>query len=190
MFLVAALRLNFFGSSVLGGAFRQSGEDIRTCVIEKIADFRIFPDIYLEPSIPWTPQCQWDASLDPKLNSNQKETVVAITTPITVALPPILLIGPFGTGKTYTLAQAIRKLLLQPELKILIGTHSNSASDLYIKDYLHPWVEEDGGEEAKPLRVYYHKRWVATVNSIVQKAMECEAIMPQKIRIVLAGDHM
>ncbi|KAL1397315.1 hypothetical protein pipiens_009863 [Culex pipiens pipiens] len=77
--------------------------------------------------------------------------------------------GPFGTGKTYTLAQAIRKLLLQPELKILIGTHSNLASDLYIKDYLHPWVEEDGGEEAKPLRVYYHKRWVATVNSIVQK---------------------
>ncbi|KAL9707662.1 hypothetical protein quinque_011180 [Culex quinquefasciatus] len=53
-------------------------------------------------------------------------------------------------------------------MKILIGTHSNSATDLYIKDYLHPWVEEDGGEEAKPLHVYYHKRW-ATVNSIVQK---------------------
>ncbi|KAL1399827.1 hypothetical protein pipiens_007920 [Culex pipiens pipiens] len=117
----------------------------------KIADFRI----------PWTPQRQWDASLDPKLNSNQKEAVVAITTPISVTLSPILLVGPFGTGKTYTLAQAIKKLLLQPE--------SNSAADLYIKDYLHPWVEEGGGEEAKPLRVYYYKRWVATVNSIVQK---------------------
>ncbi|XP_058833823.1 probable helicase with zinc finger domain [Topomyia yanbarensis] len=137
--------------------------------IDKIADFRIiFPDIYLEPSIPWTPQRQWDASLDPKLNSKQREAVVAITTPIDVALPPILLIGPFGTGKTYTLAQAIKQLLLQPESKILICTHSNSAADLYIKDYLHPWVEE-GMEEAKPLRVYYHKRWVATVNSIVQK---------------------
>lgn len=137
--------------------------------IDKIADFRIiFPDIYLEPNIPWTPQRQWDASLDPKLNSKQKEAVVAITTPINVALPPILLIGPFGTGKTYTLAQAIKQLLLQPESKILICTHSNSAADLYIKDYLHPWVE-DGMEEAKPLRVYYHKRWVATVNSIVQK---------------------
>ncbi|XP_055529882.1 probable helicase with zinc finger domain isoform X2 [Wyeomyia smithii] len=137
--------------------------------IDKIADFRIiFPDIYLEPSIPWTPQRQWDVSLDPKLNSKQKEAVVAITTPIEVALPPILLIGPFGTGKTYTLAQAIKQLLLQPESKILICTHSNSAADLYIKDYLHPWVEE-GMEDAKPLRVYYHKRWVATVNSIVQK---------------------
>lgn len=137
--------------------------------IDKIADFRIiFPDIYLEPSIPWTPQRQWDASLDPKLNSKQKEAVVAVTTPVNIALPPILLIGPFGTGKTYTLAQAIKQLLLQPDTKILICTHSNSAADLYIKDYLHPWVEE-GMEEAKPLRVYYHKRWVATVNSIVQK---------------------
>ncbi|XP_039448266.2 probable helicase with zinc finger domain, partial [Culex pipiens pallens] len=121
------------------------------CAIEKIADFRI----------PWTPQRRWDGSLDPKLNSKQKDAVVAITTPISVTLSPILLVGPFGTGKTYTLAQAIKKLLLQPE--------SNSAADLYIKDYLHPWVEEGGGEEAKPLRVYYYKRWVATVNSIVQK---------------------
>ena len=137
--------------------------------IDKIADFRIiFPEIYLEPSIPWTPQRQWDTSLDQKLNSKQKEAVVAITTSVNHALPPILLIGPFGTGKTYTLAQAIKQLLHQSETKILICTHSNSAADLYIKDYLHPWVEA-GMEEARPLRVYYHKRWVATVNTIVQK---------------------
>ncbi|KAL1373391.1 hypothetical protein pipiens_018685 [Culex pipiens pipiens] len=49
------------------------------------------------------------------------------------------------------------------------GVEFGSAADLYIKDYLHPWVEEGGGEEAKQLRVYYYKRWVATVNSIVQK---------------------
>lgn len=137
--------------------------------IDKIADFKIiFPDIYMEPNIPWNPQRQWDQQLDPKLNSKQKEAVVAITTPISIPLPPILLIGPFGTGKTYTLAQAIRHLLTQPEARILICTHSNSAADLYIKDYLHPWVEE-GIEEARPLRVYYHERWVATVNQIVQK---------------------
>ncbi|GAB0089527.1 C3H1-type domain-containing protein [Sergentomyia squamirostris] len=137
--------------------------------VDKIADFKIiFPDTILEPSIPWTPKKQWSESLDPKLNTKQKEAVVAITTPIEIPLPPILLIGPFGTGKTYTLAQAIRQLLLQPDAKILICTHSNSAADLYIKDYLHPWVEE-GLEEARPLRVYYHKRWVATVNSVVQK---------------------
>lgn len=74
----------------------------------------------------------------------------------------------FFIGKTYTLAQIIKQLLLQSEARILICTHSNSAADLYIREYLHPWVEE-GIEEAKPLRVYYHKRWVATVNTTVQK---------------------
>uniref|UniRef100_A0A1B0CKW5 Putative rna helicase n=1 Tax=Lutzomyia longipalpis TaxID=7200 RepID=A0A1B0CKW5_LUTLO len=144
--------------------------------IDKIADFKIiFPETILEPSIPWTPKKQWSESLDPKLNTKQKEAVVAITTPVEIPLPPILLIGPFGTGKTYTLAQAIRQLLLQPDAKILICTHSNSAADLYIKDYLHPWVEE-GDEEARPLRVYYHKRWVATVNSVVQKYCLIETV--------------
>lgn len=137
--------------------------------IDKIADYKIiFPETFLEPSIPWTPRKQWSDQLDPKLNSKQKEAVLAITTPTNVALPPILLIGPFGTGKTFTLASSIKQLLLQPETRILICTHSNSAADLYIKDYLHSWVEE-GNEDARPLRVYYHKRWVATVNTTVQK---------------------
>lgn len=137
--------------------------------LDKIADFSvIFPETFLEPSIPWTPKKQWSDTLDPKLNSKQKEAVLAITAVANVPLPPILLIGPFGTGKTYTLASSIKQLLLQPETRILICTHSNSAADLYIKDYLHPWVEE-GNKEATPLRVYYHKRWVATVQTTVQK---------------------
>lgn len=139
--------------------------------IDKIADYRvIFPETFLEPSIPWTPKKQWSDALDPKLNSKQKEAVLAITAMSSVPLPPILLIGPFGTGKTYTLASSIKQLLLQPDARILICTHSNSAADLYIKEYLHPWVEE-GNKEATPLRVYYHKRWVATVNTIVQKVI-------------------
>ncbi|XP_075224399.1 helicase with zinc finger isoform X2 [Lycorma delicatula] len=137
--------------------------------IDKIADFKIiFPETYLEPTIPWTPQRQWSETLDSRLNLKQKEAVVAITTPISVPLPPILIIGPFGTGKTYTLAQAMKEVLLQPGTRVLICTHSNSAADLYIKDYLHPYVEA-GHQEAKPLRIYYHKRWVATVNQVVQK---------------------
>lgn len=137
--------------------------------IDKIVDYRmIFPETFSEPSIPWTPKKQWSENLDPKLNSKQKEAILAITTVSNVGLPPILLIGPFGTGKTFTLASSIKQLLLQPDTRILICTHSNSAADLYIKDYLHPWVEE-GNTDATPLRVYYHKRWVATVNSTVQK---------------------
>lgn len=137
--------------------------------VDKITDFKIiFPDTEIEPNIPWTPKKQWSETSDLRLNAKQREAVNAITTQLGVKLPPILLIGPFGTGKTYTLAQAIKQLLTQPEAKILICTHSNSAADLYIKEYLHPWIES-GMEEAKPLRVYYHKRWVATVNSVVQK---------------------
>lgn len=79
-------------------------------------------------------------------------------------------LGPFGTGKTYTLAQAIKQTLIQDNTRILVCTHSNSAADLYIKDYLHPYVE-DGHTEAKPLRIYYHKRWVSTVHSTVQKVV-------------------
>ena len=104
-----------------------------------------------------------------KLNAKQKEAVLAITSPTSVCLPPILLIGPFGTGKTFTLALAIKQLLTQPEPRILICTHSNSAADLYIKEYLHPWVKDEGLTAAKPLRVYYTKRWVATVHPIVQE---------------------
>ncbi|XP_037940519.1 probable helicase with zinc finger domain [Teleopsis dalmanni] len=137
--------------------------------VDKITDFKIiFPATETEPSIPWTPKKQWSDTCEPKLNAKQREAVNAITTSLDIKLPPILLIGPFGTGKTYTLAQAIKQLLTQPEAKILICTHSNSAADLYIKEYLHPWIE-NGIEEATPLRVYYHKRWVTTVNSVVQK---------------------
>lgn len=39
----------------------------------------------------------------------------------------------------------------RPLCRVLICTHSNSAADLYIKDYLHPYVEA-GNPHARPLR--------------------------------------
>lgn len=137
--------------------------------VDKISDYKVlFPETKIGPDIPWNPKRQWDSTLDQKLNSKQREAVLTITSPINIPLPPILLIGPFGTGKTYTLAQIIKQLLTQSESRILICTHSNSAADLYIREYLHPWAES-GIADAKPLRIYYHKRWVATVNQTVQK---------------------
>ncbi|XP_059471957.1 probable helicase with zinc finger domain isoform X2 [Neocloeon triangulifer] len=128
----------------------------------------VFPETTKHPSIPWNPQRQWNDSLDSRLNPKQREAVIAITTPVETPLPPILLIGPFGTGKTYTLAQGIKQILLQPNTRVLVCTHSNSAADLYIKDYLHPYVL-DGHEEARPLRIYFTQRWVTTVHQTVQK---------------------
>lgn len=102
---------------------------------------------------------------------------MAITTPLCIFLPPILVIGPFGTGKTFTLAQAIRELIKDSSNRILLCTHSNSAADLYIKDYLDQWVES-GEERARPLRIYYVKRWVTTVSPVVQKV--CDKSLVEK----------
>ncbi|XP_076852956.1 putative helicase with zinc finger domain [Brachyhypopomus gauderio] len=128
----------------------------------------LFPDIGLTPTIPWSPNRQWDEQLDPRLNAKQKEAILAITTPLSISLPPVLIIGPYGTGKTFTLAQAVKHILKQPGTRVLICTHSNSAADLYIKDYLHPYVEA-GNPHAKPLRVYFRNRWVKTVHPVVQQ---------------------
>ncbi|KAK3911193.1 putative helicase with zinc finger domain [Frankliniella fusca] len=144
--------------------------------VDSIEDYKIlFPETFLEPDIPWTPQRQWKEIKDTKLNVKQKEAIVAITTPLSINLPPVLIIGPFGTGKTYTLAQAIKQLLTVPEYRILVCTHSNSAADIYIQDYLHPYVLS-GHEAARPLRIYYHKRWVSTVQPTVQKYCLIETV--------------
>ncbi|EDS32980.1 zinc finger protein [Culex quinquefasciatus] len=120
-------------------------------------------------------------------NSNRKEAVVAITTPISVTLFPILLIEPFGTWKTYTLAQAIKKLLLQPESKILICTHLNSAADLYTGRHCQqhrPEVTLNISMELTSLDLPKGHFTHISLDEAAQ-AMECEAI-----RIVLACDHM
>nr|XP_045015179.1 probable helicase with zinc finger domain isoform X1 [Jaculus jaculus]XP_045015180.1 probable helicase with zinc finger domain isoform X1 [Jaculus jaculus]XP_045015181.1 probable helicase with zinc finger domain isoform X1 [Jaculus jaculus] len=138
--------------------------------LDRIKDNGIlFPDISMTPTIPWSPNRQWDEQLDPRLNTKQKEAVLAITTPLSIQLPPVLIIGPYGTGKTFTLAQAVKHILQQQESsRILICTHSNSAADLYIKDYLHPHVEA-GNPQARPLRVYFRNRWVKTVHPVVHQ---------------------
>ncbi|XP_069807997.1 probable helicase with zinc finger domain [Dendropsophus ebraccatus] len=128
----------------------------------------LFPDLSATPPIPWSPNRQWDELLDPRLNAKQKEAILAITTPLSVPLPPILIIGPYGTGKTFTLAQAVKHILKQQDTRVLICTHSNSAADLYIKDYLHPYVET-GNPQARPLRVYFRNRWVKTVHPVVHQ---------------------
>lgn len=38
---------------------------------------------------------------------------------------PLLIYGPFGTGKTYTLAMASLEVIRQPATKVLICTHTN-----------------------------------------------------------------
>ncbi|KAL1786311.1 helicase with zinc finger protein domain 2 [Sigmodon hispidus] len=75
----------------------------------------------------------------------------------TKPIPPLLIYGPFGTGKTYTLAMAALEVVQQPHTKVLICTHTNSAADIYIREYFHGYVNS-GHPEAAPLRVMYRDR--------------------------------
>ena len=134
--------------------------------VEQLATVEtVYPDTDLAglPEIPWSPASQWpeDTRLDKRLNPKQREAVIAISCPTSLPLPPLLIIGPYGTGKTFTLGKAIESLLKDErgeKNKILICTHSNSAADLYIKEYLHPYLLANKEANKKLLRVYYHNR--------------------------------
>ncbi|KAL6256036.1 hypothetical protein P5V15_013271 [Pogonomyrmex californicus] len=107
--------------------------------------------------------------LDSPLNQEQKQAVTAITLSIKVPSPPVLLLGPFGTGKTFTIAHMLRMLVQNTKNKILLCTHSNSAADLYIKEFFHIWYSSDKHPRLKPVRIYYKLRALNTVHPVVQQ---------------------
>ncbi|CAL8138318.1 unnamed protein product [Orchesella dallaii] len=136
----------------------------------------LFPDLAINCNIPWNPIKQWSEieTSQFRLNPKQKEALIAITAE-NCQIPPILVIGPFGTGKTFTLAQCIRKILTQTDTRVMVCTHSNSAADLYIKEYLDSWVKE-GFTDAKPLRIYYEMRNLSSVHPTVLQYCTLEAM--------------
>ena len=73
--------------------------------------------------------------------------------------PPLVVFGPFGTGKTFTLNQAVRLLVqLDKSHRILLCTHSNRAADIHV-EHLHKYLNERNGvPAARPLRVYQPMR--------------------------------
>ncbi|XP_043945796.1 helicase with zinc finger domain 2 [Protopterus annectens] len=89
-----------------------------------------------------------------EVNQKQKSAVSFVTglTAGVRPVPPLVIYGPFGTGKTFTLAMAAVEALKQTHTKVLICTHTNSAADMYIREYFHPHVTS-GHPEAVPLRI-------------------------------------
>uniref|UniRef100_A0A7M4EGY0 Helicase with zinc finger 2 n=1 Tax=Crocodylus porosus TaxID=8502 RepID=A0A7M4EGY0_CROPO len=102
-------------------------------------------------------------------NAKQKLAVSFITGQATGPrqVPPLLIYGPFGTGKTFTLAMATLEILQQPNTRVLICTHTNSAADIYIREYFHEYVVS-GHPGAVPLCIKYMERPVGTTDPITQ----------------------
>ncbi|NWV53473.1 HELZ2 Helicase, partial [Daphoenositta chrysoptera] len=104
-----------------------------------------------------------------KGNSKQKQAISFITGQLTTRrqVPPLLIYGPFGTGKTFTLAMATLEILKQPNARVLICTHTNSAADIYIREYFHNYVTA-GHPWAVPLRIISTDRPINMTDPITQ----------------------
>ncbi|XP_022318175.2 3'-5' exoribonuclease HELZ2-like isoform X3 [Crassostrea virginica] len=103
------------------------------------------------------------------LNADQLTAVQHIVTERSDYNPPFVIYGPFGTGKTETIAQAVMVLIKERrDYKILICAQSNSAADLYITKHLDPFMEKTKCN-AKIRRVYFTERRVNTVTPKVKK---------------------
>ncbi|XP_034938306.1 probable helicase with zinc finger domain [Chelonus insularis] len=112
----------------------------------------------------------WSDLLDHRLNDRQREALTLMVAPNHIYLPPILLLGPYGTGKTFTIAQALLIILYQnPSNKVLLCTQSNSAADLYVKEFFDQWYRTTQKERLKPMRIYYKRRLLNTVHPTVRK---------------------
>uniref|UniRef100_A0A7N6F662 C3H1-type domain-containing protein n=1 Tax=Anabas testudineus TaxID=64144 RepID=A0A7N6F662_ANATE len=96
------------------------------------------------------------------LNAKQQSAIDFITGTSSIKnfVAPLLIYGPFGTGKTFTLATAARELSKQPDNKVLICTHTNSSADLYVRDHFHPFIDKQNNE-IMPIRIKANKHGTA-----------------------------
>ena len=125
------------------------------------------------PTVPEGVSEQWsNQSCNQPLNNSQTYALKEMLSPHPG--PPLLILGPFGTGKTRTIAEAIKELISiqlssSADYRILLCTHSNSAADHYIKNYLHPFLTESKipPSRFKPVRICWENRFVSTVSDVV-----------------------
>ncbi len=112
----------------------------------------------------------WNSFQHPKLSKDQSIAFNEMVRP--GPGPPVLVLGPFGSGKTRTLATCILELMECMELgeadhRILICTHSNSAADHYIEDFIHPFLQTRKSKEDMLIRVNWELRYTASVSRTV-----------------------
>jgi len=129
-----------------------------------------------------------DLSLDSVLNEEQKQAITALMLTIKMpSPPPILLLGPFGTGKTFTIAHVLRILARDPGNRILLCTHSNSAADLYIKEFFDVWHRTESTFRFKPVRIYYKLRALNTVGKQIVSSFSPRTLTDNSVRMTTVG---
>ncbi|XP_041945279.1 helicase with zinc finger domain 2-like isoform X3 [Alosa sapidissima] len=98
----------------------------------------------------------------PKLNANQQAAMEFILGELDGknGVAPLLIYGPFGTGKTFTLASAAKEVVCQSSGRVLICTHTNSSADIYVSRHFHQYFEA-GYHEVRPLRIKTTKKRIA-----------------------------
>ncbi|NXK92539.1 HELZ2 Helicase, partial [Formicarius rufipectus] len=138
--------------------FRQWHQAVDRLLDEKL----VLPDV-ASCTIPYSP------GSPQRGNKKQKQAISFITGQTTTRrqVPPLLIYGPFGTGKTFTLAMATLEILRQPNTRVLICTHTNSAADIYIREYFHNYVT-NGHPWAVPLRIISTDRPINLTDPITQ----------------------
>ncbi|NWU96098.1 HELZ2 Helicase, partial [Upupa epops] len=138
--------------------FRQWHQAVDCLLDEKL----VLPDV-ASCSVPYSLESPQ------KGNSKQKLAISFITGrgASNRQVPPLLIYGPFGTGKTFTLAMAALEILRQPNTRVLICTHTNSAADIYIREYFHNYVTS-GHPWAVPLRIVNTDRPISMTDPITR----------------------
>ena len=97
--------------------------------------------------------------LDTELNPQQVSAMEAIL--LSESLLPVVIAGPFGTGKTFLLSQAAEYLVKHSKhCCILICTLTNSAANVYL-EHFNKRLPSD--YDCKILRLAYKARMVATI---------------------------
>ncbi|XP_056887023.1 helicase with zinc finger domain 2 isoform X3 [Takifugu flavidus] len=128
---------------------------LRFCTMHKAVD--LLPD--MTRVLPDLEKCEVPIRSDQyvgvtALNIKQQQALSFIvgnsSDPTFVA--PLLIYGPFGTGKTFTLATAAIELSKEPGNKVLICTCTNSSADLYIREHFHPFTDKKN-DKLRPIRV-------------------------------------
>ncbi|KAJ8413545.1 hypothetical protein AAFF_G00080520 [Aldrovandia affinis] len=105
--------------------------------------------------------------MDARLSERQREALGVITAPLSLQLPPVLLCGPPGTGKTFTLVQATGALLREDGTRVLLCSHSEVAADSLATD-LHALIGHSLSQ-GWLLRLQGCSRLVKTATASVQR---------------------